>query len=84
VEGVPFISKGNARFLFELITTYRLPRVLELGVAHGTATCCIAAALEEIGGGMVTSVDLEQCKSTFKPAPEEQLGAAGLSQLVIS
>ena len=82
VKGVPYISVQNARYLYDLIVSERLTRILELGIAHGTATCYMAAALEEIGGGAITSVDLLQTELEFQPTPEEQLARANLSQFV--
>jgi predicted O-methyltransferase YrrM len=82
VGHVPFITKGNAEYLYDLIVGQKLSRVLELGIAHGTATCYMAAALEEIGGGRITSVDLLQAANTFRPSVEEQLAKTGLSRFV--
>ncbi len=78
--GVPFIGVSNARYLYDLIVRERLTNILELGIAHGTATCYMAAALEEIGGGKITAVDL--LGKSFDPSPEEQLGKTGLSRYV--
>ena len=80
VGHLPFISIGNARYLYNLILEERLTRVLELGIAHGTATCYIAAANEELGGGTVTAVDLKNVN--FRPTAEEQLERTGLNQFV--
>ena len=80
VGNVPFISKVNARYLYDLILREKLTNILELGIAHGTATCYMAAALHELGEGTVTSVDLIGVKDHFKPSAEEQLEKANLSQ----
>ncbi|UCH85657.1 MAG: class I SAM-dependent methyltransferase [Candidatus Latescibacterota bacterium] len=82
VKGVAYISDLNARYLYELIIREKLTNILELGVAHGTATCYMAAALDEIGGGQITSVDLLERETLFDPSPEGQLADAGLSHLV--
>ena len=82
VGGVPFIGGRNSRFLYELTVRERLTSILELGVAHGTATCYMAAALDELGEGMVTSVDLVEAADRYHPSPEEQLDRAGLTQYV--
>ncbi|HXL99390.1 MAG TPA: class I SAM-dependent methyltransferase [Rhizomicrobium sp.] len=83
VEGVRFISPGNARILYDLIVSERRNNILELGIAHGTATCYMAAAVDELGqGGKVTAVDLERARAEFSPSAEEQLAGAGLSHLV--
>jgi len=78
VGKVPFISRKNARFLYDLILKEKLTRILELGIAHGTATCFMAAALHELGEGLITSVDLLEAKTMFKPTAEEQLERTGL------
>lgn len=75
VGGVPYIAEWNSRWLYDLITEHGLRDVLELGVAHGTETCYLAAALEETGGS-VTGVDLES--ETWDPSAEQQLAACGL------
>lgn len=82
VGGVPFISARNGRFLYDLIVREKLTNLLELGIAHGTATCYMAAALHENGGGTLTAVDLHETANTFHPSAEEQLAATGLSELV--
>lgn len=80
VGHVPFISQRNAKLLYEMIVDNRLTQILELGIAHGTATCFMAAALEELGGGCVTAVDLQAASSAFQPSAEEQLQRTGLAQ----
>jgi predicted O-methyltransferase YrrM len=79
---VPFISRNNGRYLYDLILRERLTNILELGIAHGTATCYMAAALHELGEGRVTAVDLLEARSFFSPSAEEQLNATGLSEFV--
>lgn len=82
VGNIPFISRRNGRFLYDLILEDGLTNILELGIAHGTATCYMAAAVQELGEGSVTSVDLVDAKDTFKPSAEEQLEKAGLCEFV--
>jgi predicted O-methyltransferase YrrM len=80
VGEVPFIGKENARYLYDLILREKLTNILELGIAHGTATCYMAAALDELGEGSITSVDLIGVKDLFKPSAEDQLEKAGLGK----
>ena len=82
VKGIPFIDLGNARYLYDLIIREKLTRILELGIGHGTATCYMAAALDELGEGRITSVDLLDAVSWFKPSAEYQLEKANLAYLV--
>ena len=69
VKGVPYISFRNARYLYNLILRERLSNILELGIAHGTATCYMAAAIDELGTGKTTSVDLRK-KNGSSPWPK--------------
>ncbi len=57
VGSVPFISKDNGRFLYDLILKERLTNILELGIAHGTATCYMAAALQELGECQLAAIE---------------------------
>ena len=82
VHDVPFIDDENARFLYDLIVKEGLRDILELGIAHGTATCYMAAAVDELGTGTVTSVDLLEMADHFQPSPEEQLASLGLAEHV--
>jgi len=82
VGHVPYIMKDNAEYLYKLVLREKLARILELGIAHGTATCYMAAALQEIGGRKITSVDLTETANTFQPTPDEQLTRTGLSSFV--
>jgi len=79
VGGVPYISLRNAKTLYEMILEYELSDILELGIAHGTATCYMAAALQELGRGKIEAVDLEEVRDHFRPSADEQLAKCGLS-----
>lgn len=79
VGAVPYITAENARFLYDLILRERIGSILELGIAHGTATCVMAAALQELGAGRITAVDLIDTKDVFQPTPEAQLHDTGLT-----
>jgi predicted O-methyltransferase YrrM len=82
VKEVPFISKENAKSLYDFIIKNRPINILELGFAHGTASCYIAAALDEIGEGRLVCVDLLEVEAHFKPSIESQLNALGLADYV--
>jgi predicted O-methyltransferase YrrM len=71
VGSVPFISHTNAKIVYEMILSQRPLNILELGIGHGTATCYMAAALDEIGQGQITAVDLSDAQ--YSPSPETQL-----------
>lgn len=80
LRGVPFIAPENARRLYDLILENDVRDVLELGIAHGTATCYMAAALRRKGGGSIVAVDLQE--AAFEPSAEAQVERLGFSDLV--
>jgi predicted O-methyltransferase YrrM len=80
VGEVPFISPQHGRELYEKVLRQRPAQILELGIAHGTATCYMAAALDEIGEGRITAVDLKD--AGFAPSAEDQLERCGLARFV--
>ena len=82
VGDVPYISMKNGLYLYNLILKEGLTNILELGIAHGTATCYIAAALQERGEGSITAVDLIEAGDSFRPSAEEQLKKTGLAEFV--
>jgi len=78
VGSVPFISPEHGLELYEMILREHPGEILELGIAHGTATCYMAAALEEIGEGRITAVDL--FSANFEPSAETQLTRCGFNR----
>ncbi len=82
VANVPYISVHNAKILYDFIIKNNLTDILELGIAHGTASCYIAAALDELKAGKLTSVDLLEAKNLFSPSIEEQLSKLQLNNYV--
>lgn len=82
VDGTPFIYERNAKLLYNLIVDGGRKSVLEMGIAHGVATCYMAAAIDEIGGGVIHAVGLESARNHFSPSPEDPLERLGPSHLV--
>ena len=78
---IPFTSPSKGKIFYDHILKYKPKKCLELGFAHGTATCYIAAALAELGDGKITAVDLK--KSYFmKPNIENLLDKTNLGKFV--
>ena len=75
------MSPEHADIMTALILEHRLQRVLELGFHQGVSTCYIAAALDELGGGSLTTIDLEEARH-LDPNVETLLESLGLRQLV--
>jgi len=82
LEGIPYMEPNRARTLYEFIIENRIADCLELGFAHGVSSCYIAAALDELGTGHLTSVDLIAAAEWQKPSIEELLNQTGLGQYV--
>lgn len=82
VKGIPFISEANARNLYHFIIRNKLKSCLELGFAHGVATCYMAAALDELKEGKIVSVDLVEAEHMFKPDIHQLLGKLSLKSYV--
>lgn len=82
LDGIPFIDPQRARTLYDFILETRPQQCLELGFAHGTSSCYIAAALDEIGSGHLTSVDLTADQVDFDPSLETLLEKTGLGDYV--
>lgn len=81
VDGIPFTSLNKGRLLYDLVLEARPREVLELGFAHGVSTCYMAAALDELGGGRITTVDRE-ASALRSPSAEDLLGRTGLHRSV--
>lgn len=64
-----------------LIRRDGLSRILELGFAHGVSTCYLAAVVDSLGSGRVTSIDLNSSIER-NPAAEELLDRCGLTRHV--
>lgn len=81
LEGIPYTQRDRGKKLYEHILETRPEHCLELGFAHGVATCYIAAALSELGAGHLTCVDLESSEG-LEPNLETLLERNGLSEWV--
>src|SRR5688500_6748492 len=82
VRHLPFISESNARELYDFVIQNKPLKCLELGFAHGKATCYMAAALDEIGAGSVVSVDLMEAQEWQSPSVETLISDLNLSSYV--
>lgn len=81
LKGIPYTRAERGKKLYEHILSTRPAECLELGFAHGVASCYIAAALHELGGGNLTCVDLHSSVD-MRPNIEELLETAHLSEFV--
>ena len=81
LHGIPYTSLSKGKNLYEIIIKNKAQNILELGFAHGVASCYMAAALDELNSGKITVVDLEKSKNE-KPNIEDLLITSGLSKYV--
>ena len=81
VKGIPYTQLEMGRVLYNHIIKTKPKHCLELGFAHGVATCYVAAALDELGEGKVTAVDI-QSSINRKPNLEELLKKTKLTKYV--
>lgn len=81
VGSTPYMKPRQAQIITDLIREYDLKDVLELGIMHGVSTCYIADTLRDLGGGHVTSLDLDLSRDN-KPDAETLLKQLGLMEMV--
>jgi predicted O-methyltransferase YrrM len=58
-----YMGIEQARFLRDFINTHDLAELLELGFFHGKSTAFMAAILEELGRGHITTMDLKAARN---------------------
>lgn len=75
------MDEARGAELYEWIREHRPGNCLELGFAHGVSSLYIAAALESIGAGKLTSVDREMALE-LQPLASDLLESAGLMHRV--
>ncbi len=82
LQGIPYMESERAEHLYSFIIENKLSDCLELGFAHGVGSCYIAAALDEVGSGHLTTVDLLSGLEWQQPSIEELLSKTGLTRYV--
>lgn len=82
VDGIPYTLPEMAQDLYTFITREKPCSCLELGFGHGASSCYIAAALDEVGTGHLTSVDLLPAQEWQTPTIEDLLTRTGLEDIV--
>ena len=82
VKGVPYVMADMAYDLYHHVLENKPEQCLELGFAHGASSCYIAAALDEVGIGHLTSVDLVGAGEWQEPTIEQLLKKTGLTKWV--
>lgn len=81
--GLPFCPPWEGDLLHSLITRHKLPRCLEIGFGTGSTAVYMLNAIERLGGGEVTSIDL--CADAMNAQGRRNVanfGAAGRHTLI--
>jgi predicted O-methyltransferase YrrM len=78
---LPRMGLRQAKRLTQLLTEHDLRDCLELGFSRGVSSCYIAAALQEMGGGSLVTIDLISAKDK-RPNIEENLTRLALREFV--
>jgi predicted O-methyltransferase YrrM len=73
------VSPESGELLYLLVRLRRPALVVEFGSSHGISTICLAAALQDAGGGSLLTTEILPEKAE---ATRRNLSAAGLDQLV--
>lgn len=63
VGNTPYMNTDQAQVLTDIILEKKYTNLLELGFKHGVSSVYLAAALDEMQTGMLTTIDLESAKS---------------------
>ncbi|MGW8195202.1 MAG: class I SAM-dependent methyltransferase [Desulforhopalus sp.] len=82
IDKIPYVMDEMASDLYRFIVEAKPAACLELGFGHGASSCYIAAALEEVGSGHLTTVDLVSAQEWQDPAIEQLLERTGLAPWV--
>ena len=62
VKNIPHMTVDQAKVITRFVIDNNCKNILELGFEHGVSTCYLAAALDEIGDGSITTIDLEDAR----------------------
>lgn len=81
LENVPHMPPERGKLIYEFVRTHKPQGILELGFAHGTSSCYMAAALEENGGGSITTIDSLVAKSRV-PSIDDLIGRTDLGKFI--
>lgn len=81
VDGIPCMRFSQAKDITRIILDNQFQNILELGFAHGVSTCYMAGALDELGKGSITTIDLN-IASSFEPNIESLLSSLNLHKFV--
>lgn len=71
----------QGEYLHDFITKHNLRECLELGFYHGVSSAYLAGAIQDLGSGTLTTIDLLRARD-LRPNIEYVLASLGLAQYV--
>ena len=81
VGDTPHMTFEQAQVITDFIQQNDIVDILELGFAFGVSTCYMAAALQESGGGTITSIDIDDARRR-NPNIAQMIDRCGTKSLV--
>ncbi|MBA4313397.1 MAG: hypothetical protein C0417_12305 [Chlorobiaceae bacterium] len=81
LKNIPHMSIEQGKIIYDFVLFHNIVHPLELGFAHGTSSCFIAAALDERKSGLLITIDLKGALSR-EPNIYALLQTTGLSKYV--
>lgn len=81
LKNVPHMSPSQGKLIYDFVRSSGSQNILELGFAHGTSTCYMAAALDINGSGLITTIDKQSAKDR-KPDISTLLTRTNLNKYV--
>ena len=81
VGNTPDMTFEHAQVITDFIQQNDIVDILELGFASGVSTCYMAAALQESGGGTITSIDIDAARKR-EPNIAQLIDRCGTKSLV--
>jgi predicted O-methyltransferase YrrM len=81
VGKTPHMSFEQAQKMSQFLQDHKLRDILELGFRYGVSTCYMAATLQEMGSGHITTIDLEVVRAQ-NPNVKQLLGECQLTSYV--
>lgn len=81
LKELPAINFDDGKIIYDFILQNKINNILELGFLHGTSTCYMAGALEELGKGNIITIDNQDTKDV-KPSINQLLTELNLINYV--
>lgn len=80
LSGIPYMDPHHGRVIYDHVRETRPREILEIGTANGVSAGYMAAALQENGGGRITTLD--STRAGYQPGPVNVLDELGLREYV--